>query len=668
LIGRPAEKRKRKGKKAKPHSPEQDASILEETVEGIVAAGLVKRKKNHYRRIHSFILEGKIRINTSGNGTLSIGDDEVVIRKEDTASARNNDLVSAEIIDLRKGIFYGAVQKIMQRDRDQYFAKVVHTARDLVIYNLLDVPGSQEVCSPLTETAPEPGDMALVRLEQGFIRDRQRCSVISLFSPDDDRYDLDRIVMKHSLPAPHRDYPELSDVRNLVHDPGRRKDYTRLLTVTIDGENAKDFDDAISIEKDDAGYLLYVHIADVSAHVRRDSDLDREALNRGTSYYLGNRVIPMLPEVLSNDLCSLREGVDRLTLSVEMRIDRGGEIRGHSFHRGTIRVAKRLTYNRADELLASGEKSRLHDMLAVMYELTALLHSKRIAEGSLELNLTDEALIYENNVVTDIQYIERLKSHQIIEEFMLCANVIVSRALRQAGVPSLYRNHEAVSAESLLSLKNFLRQMNIPFRTTGSAGANIQKVIRAIAGTEIEHVVNLIILKSLMQAYYGASPEGHFGLGFADYTHFTSPIRRYPDLVVHRCLKSLMDKTASPYSLDELIFIGDKSSDMERVAQSAERDFVKIKSCRLMKDRVGEVFQAMVSGVSRYGFYVTLADAPIDGMVPLWVLTDDFYLVKEDEYTVVGKRFGRRFRIGDKITVRLTSVEIERMIIDFDPA
>jgi ribonuclease R len=353
---------------------------------------------------------------------------------------------------------------------------------------------------------------------------------------------------------------------------------------------------------------------------------------------------------------------------VEMHIDNAGKIRHQAFNRGLIRVNRRLTYDLADEILNTGKKNRLHDTLREMYGLAALLHANRIEQGSLELSITDESLIYESNVVTDIRYMERLKSQQIIEEFMLCANVAVSRSLREKGVPILYRNHEAISADSLLALKNFLRLIHIPFKVTGSAVANIQKVINEISGTNLEHVVNLMILKSFMQAYYGASPEGHFGLGFKDYTHFTSPIRRYPDLLVHRCLKSLMDGSKPPYALDELIFIGDKSSEMERVAQSAERDFVKIKSCRLMKERVGEIFQAMVSGVSKYGFFVTLLDMPIDGMVPLRALTDDFYLVKEDEYTIIGKRYGRRFRIGDRITVRLTNVELERMIMDFDIA
>ncbi len=662
------DKRKVKGKRKAKGGREKDASLIQETLNGLVTAGLIKRKKNHYLKIHSFVHEGKIRIGPKGDGVLLFGDSEIIIKRDNTGGAHDSDLVSARIDDFRKGLIFGSVLKILERSRDLYIAKAVLRTHEMVLFNLIDVPGNREAGAPPPVDKILPGDMAFVKLEEGEFKNRQRCSVVSVFSPDDENYDFTRIVMKHSLPPQHKHYPELSSPERLSSDSGRRKDYTRLFTITIDGESAKDFDDAISIEKDRNGYTLVVHIADVSAYVQKGSGLDLEALARGTSYYLGNNVIPMLPEALSNDLCSLREGVDRFTLSVEMRIDRKGAISEQRFSRGLIRVDRRLTYNLADQILLKGGNDQLQKILETMYELTELLHANRVAQGSLELNLTDESLIYENNVVTDIRYLTRLKSHQIIEEFMLCANVVVSRALREADIPSLFRNHEPIPPDSLVSLKNFLRLLNIHFKVSGNVAANILKVLKGISGTEYEHVVNMVILRSFMQAYYGAIPEGHFGLGFKDYTHFTSPIRRYPDLVVHRCLKSLIDGAAPPYETEELVRIGDKSSELERIAQSAERDFVKLKSCRLMKGRVQEVFNAIVSGVSRYGFFVTLVDMPIDGMVPLRTLTDDYYLLKEDEYTVIGKRYGRRFRIGDKITVRLVNVELERMIMDFDIA
>lgn len=276
-------------------------------------------------------------------------------------------------------------------------------------------------------------------------------------------------------------------------------------------------------------------------------------------------------------------------------------------------------------------------------------------------------MIFDNNAsIADIAFATRLDSHMIIEEFMLSANEIVSRVLRQNNVPALYRIHEPIAEEKFIALQNFLKTLGITLREEENAGLALQRVIDSVAQKEYQQVVNFIVLKSLMQAYYGPTPLGHFGLGFKDYTHFTSPIRRYPDLIVHRCIKSLIDKDRPPYSQDELAAIGQQSSKLERIAQSAERDLLKLKACRLLENKIGEEFEGIISGVTRFGFYLSLLDKPIEGMVPLKLLTDDYYLVNEDDYTVIGRRLGRRFRLGDIVKVCLKNVDTDFMRIDFD--
>jgi len=663
----PASRGKGRNQRTKRRSPEADLSVIETTLDGLVAALFLKREKSRFIRIHPFRVEGTIRSNTTGNAIVTtIYDDEIIIRRDDTSGANDTDRVTVRITDFKNGRAAGVVESVLRREKKTCFARVISVSQAEVVYLLLDVPGSREAASPVPDGQLKPGHIALILLEDGLYRKRQRCSLVESYTPDDDRYDLARIVNRHSLPEPGAPYPGADGADFSSRDTAPRTNYTGLFTVTIDGETAKDFDDAISISKKGGRYTLFVHIADVSSYVTPGSSIDREALVRGTSYYLGANVIPMLPEALSNDLCSLREGLDRLTMTVELEIDASGAVTGQKFTRGLIRVNRRLTYNLVERMLIDGERGQLGETLRLMQELATLLHNRRMSQGGLELALTDSELVYENGVAVAIRYAERLRSNNIIEEFMLAANVAVSRVLREREVPTLYRIHEEISPDSLLKLKNFLKQLRIPFKAAGDISTRIQEVLAHVAGKDIEHVINLVILKSLMQAYYGADPEGHFGLGFRDYTHFTSPIRRYPDLVVHRCLKSLIDLKKPPYTRAELVAIGDRSSEKERVAQSAERDFDRIKACRLVKSRVGELFAGVITGVSKYGFYVTLKEIPVEGMVPLRALTDDYYLVKEDDYTVIGKRYGKRFRIGDAIRVKLSAVDVDRMFIDFE--
>ena len=663
------EKKSKSDKKKKKHgSRENDAmEKIAVVLRAFVSIGCLEKKRKAFFKRRHFQLQGSLILNSTGNGILKTEeDDEIIIFKEFINKAHNNDTAEAVLTDFKDGKYYGRITKILQRKKEQYFAKVERRTDKYIYFKLLDSYGEQGARAKLPDNMGK-GEFALIRLKDDG-SDNQECVVEKLFLSDE-QYDVERIKIKHALPDDHKDYSELTDIEKNIpqHELRNRKDYRKLFTVTIDGERAKDFDDAISLEVTKVKYLLYIHIADVSAFVREEGELDREAFKRGTSYYLGNSVIPMLPEALSNNLCSLKEGEDRLTLSVEISFDKKGNEIGREFYRGIINVDKRMTYNSADKTI-DGTKDGLNNILNQMHELALLLKKNRLLRGRVDLDLPDHELIYENQDMKDIVFAKRLRSHLIIEEFMLSANEVVSRALTENDIPALYRVHENISDEKMQSLSNFLRTLGITLKAKTNIGVALQRVIDQVKGKEYEQVVNFIILKSFMQAYYGAEPLGHFGLGFLDYTHFTSPIRRYPDLIVHRCLKSLLDKNKPPYVTSLLEEIGEKSSEMERVAQNAERDLFKLISCRFMEDKVGEVFDAVISGIGRAGFFVALLDKPIEGMVPLRFLTDDYYLIKEDEYTVIGRKLGRRFRMGDRVRVRLKEVFYESMRIDFEVA
>lgn len=667
------EKKKKSASKSKSRSRKEttsltskDIAVIETTIHSMILAGFLVKEKNKLRK-RSLVIDGTISVNSSRDTVITWNEQEILIKRDDLNSAQKGDSVSVKVFDLRRGFFNAEVLKIHKRKKEFHVARITGKSGSLYTLRLLDVPGEIESCANKGHFTAQKNDYAIIILTGSYLSGKAESVIQEVFGEDNEDYDFIRIKNRHSLPEDHSYFDEtVDDITVPPSELENRKDYSKLFTVTIDGETAKDFDDAISIKTSRSGTKIYVHIADVSAYVKPGSRIDAEAFSRGTSFYLGNRVIPMLPERLSNDLCSLREGVPRLTLTAEMNFDNSGNLVKFEAFRGIIKVNKRLTYTRADELIAKKMIGQLPSTLQKMYRFARLLNDKRIRDGRLDLNLTDEEVIYQDSHVKEIRFATRLKSHMLIEEFMLSANEAVSRTLKEKEIPSLYRVHEKTSDESLASLKKFLSVLGIKLNQSLAAGPMIQEILNNVQGKPYEQVVNLVVLKSMMQAYYGIEPLGHFGLGFLDYTHFTSPIRRYPDLVVHRCLKSLIDSAPPPYSVTELIQAGEKSSAMERVAQKAERDMVKLKSCRIMKNRIGEVFDVVISGVSKYGMYVSLIEMPIEGMVPLRNITDDYYVLNEDEYTITGRRYNRRYRLGDKIKVRLALSDPDMLRIDFE--
>jgi ribonuclease R len=455
-----------------------------------------------------------------------------------------------------------------------------------------------------------------------------------------------------------------------------RLDLRELPLVTIDGETARDFDDAVAVLDGPAGGTrLLVAIADVSAYVPRGGALDREARARGTSVYFPDHVLPMLPEALSNGICSLNPGVDRLVQAVLIDCDRHGEVLGAAFFPGVMRSRARLTYTAVRQIVVDGdltvrrEHADLVDDLERMAALGEQMAAIRRRRGSIDLDLPEAEVVVDlQGRPEDILKAERNAAHRLIESFMLAANEAVAQYLTARRLPVPYRIHEPPADDAIRDLARFLEGFGL--RLAVSAGgvrpAAFQHVLEHVAGWPEERLVNTLLLRAMTQARYAPKNAGHFGLAAPCYTHFTSPIRRYPDLVLHRILAAHLrgDTRAIAATADDLAAICEESSKRERLAMDAEREVVQLKKVQFMQDKVGETFDGFVSGVVPFGFFVELAAYFVDGLVHVATLTDDHYELVEYQHRLVGRRRGRVFRVGDQVRVRVASVSIERKQID----
>jgi len=445
----------------------------------------------------------------------------------------------------------------------------------------------------------------------------------------------------------------------LPEDYSGRVDYRDWVTITIDGEKAQDFDDALSIKKLANGhYLLGVHIADVSHYVKPGSPLDQEAYLRGTSVYFPDLTLPMLPEKLSNDLCSLRPRVPRLTVSALMEIDERGNIIQSDFHPSIIQTSERMTYTSVYKIFQGDPEERrgysyLLNDLFLMRHLAQVLKARRLKQGSLDFDLLEPELVYREGLLTAVVPSERNEAHCLVEEFMLAANVAVAAYLTELDYGCLYRVHPAPTRSDLEKLKNLLVHFGLELpRASQIKSADLQKIIESFKGQPEEKFITIQVLRSMRLAVYSDENCGHFGLALPVYAHFTSPIRRYPDLVVHRLLKrALTGKKPRPLPLGDL---ARHCSQRERLADEAERSLIQWRILRLLKDKLGEDFSGIITDINRAGLVVELDDYFIDGLIPYSALGDDYFL-KRDEKTLRGRRSGVTFSLGEKVRVKMVS-------------
>jgi ribonuclease R len=454
----------------------------------------------------------------------------------------------------------------------------------------------------------------------------------------------------------------------------RRLDFRSKITFTIDPEDAKDHDDAVSIEKNESGYQLGVHIADVSYYVREHSHLDKEARGRAASAYLVDRVLPMLPEHLSNDLCSLREDEDRLTMSAIIDLDQSGNVVGHRTAETVIRSRAKLSYEQVQRFLDGGEgfaqRPEMGATLKLMEELAQKLIARRMQSGSIDFEVAEYKVeLDEKGQALRVYRRERKMSNRIIEEFMLLANKIVAGELLAKNIPVLYRVHPAPDPTKLANFVAFAE--NFGYRVSfGSPPRSkfISDFIEGLRGKDEQQILNELLIRSMQKAYYQPENIGHFGLAFASYLHFTSPIRRYPDLIVHRILRQVLrgeyreSKGAALKAM--LTRIGKHCSEQELVIMAAERDTLAIKQAEFLSRQLGEVFDGVISGMLKFGFFVRLIEIGAEGMVRLSELQDDYYTADLEKYEIIGQRTKRVFRLGDRIRIQVVNVSLETGEID----
>jgi ribonuclease R len=650
------------------------------------------------------LVTGTLQIHQAGYGFLTTEkplEPDLFVAAENTGTAMNGDRVVARIIRdapvrrtkdrLKRS--EGRVIRILERAHDTIVGTLQHSrnfyyvvpddprlVQNVYVRPVAAVPDRRQRERPegdrRSQTAARVGDKVVVRLEAWESRHvNPEGEIIEVLGPADaPGVDLLSIIRNYDLPTefPKNVIDEGNAISQTVDSEmlEGREDLRGKFIVTVDPDDARDFDDAIHVDKiDNRGWQVGVHIADVAAYVKPDSALDREARRRGNSVYLPDRVIPMLPERLSNGVCSLKPDVDRLTHSVFVHFDRNGHIKGTRFAKSVIRSARRLTYKEAYAILESSPQDELGKRLHTAWELAALLRRKRFEHGSLDLDFPEvKVRLDEIGKPVRLERIDNDESHQLIEEFMLAANEAVARELKKHAIPTIYRVHENPDPEKLAEYRALVLSHNYKVGDL-THRAELQRFLASIRGKPEEQVLKVGLLKSLKRAHYLPQPLGHYGLAKSNYLHFTSPIRRYADLVAHRALGEREQKRRPRADMSQLAALAQHISDTERVAAEAEIEAVRMKKLeffeRQLTERDPQIFRATIVDVRNYGLVIELPDVLLSGLVHVSSLTDDFYVFESAQRRLIGRQFRRRFAVGDDLRVFVVRVDRFKRQIDF---
>lgn len=606
---------------------------------------------------------------------------EVFIKARRTKTALDSDRVMVRLLPQADGPTpEGEVIRILERAGKPVLGIFGKTKYVSYVRPAAPSPIKEIYIYPDRTRNARPGQQVLARIENWPASDLTPEGYITkvLGFPDEPGVDIQRVIHEHNLPVnfPKRVQDEARALPEKITkgELAGRRDFRGTLCLTIDPEDARDFDDAVSVEELPAGWRIGVHIADVAHYVRAETVLDREAYERATSVYLVDRVIPMLPTRLSNNLCSLKPQVDRLTVSCVAEITKNGEVKKFEVFNSVIHSAARLNYKQVMQYFETGKRGRIDqrvaEQLTIMRRAAAALRARRFKAGSLNLEMPEVKITLDKQgIPVKMEQEKGDESHWLIEDFMLMANQCVAKYFLQKTAPLLYRIHAAPEREKIEEFAGFVQQFGYRFSPKG--GLTTKKLgvlLDRLVNDPRRDMIHMMLLRSLKKAEYSPENVGHFGLGFGHYCHFTSPIRRYPDLWVHRYLKrQLAGKftvTQKKRAQGDLPTIGRWTSDRERQAMDAERESVRIKQLQFLGNRLGDEFAGVISGFLDFGFFVTLDGVWLDGLVRFSGIDDDYYTYNPERFRVTGLRRHRTFSLGDRVRVRLIKVDMERREVD----
>ena len=657
-----------------------------------VSGQLVQVRGNRYALPDSEdLVAGRLQTNPAGFGFVVPDDAEtgerrdVYIAAANLTEAMHGDRVLVRVERQTPRGLEGRIVRILERAHDTVVGRYESDAGGLAYVVPFDRRITTDIHIPSGQSASaEPNDMVVVQLTRWPTATRGAVGrvVEVLGNINEPGVDTQIIIRKHNIPDAHSE-ETVEEARRLgsAVRPGDitgRTDFRLVTTVTIDGEHARDFDDAITLETLKNGhYWLGVHIADVSHYVKEGSALDDEACERGTSVYFTERAVHMFPSELATGLCSLNPHVDRLVQSCLMEVDRRGNVVRYEIHDGVINSDARMTYTAVNAILTDHDAEAIEQyqtfvpLFESMRELFEILNARRRRRGSIDFDLPEtEVILSEYGEIEAIVPAERNIAHRLIEEFMLLANETVAGHLVEHVMPSLHRVHEAPDVKKVAEFEAFIEPLGYGLGVTGRSVTpkHFQKLIDRIRGTPEERPIAALMLRTMQKARYDASSLGHFGLAAEHYTHFTSPIRRYPDLVVHRSLRELRRgpiSDARREELDEdLPEIAKHTSDMERRADDAERELLQWKKVRFMADKVGDEYEGYITGVAPYGLFIELVEHYVEGLVHISSMADDYYRFLEQQHVLRGENTKKVYRLGDKVRVQVVRVDMERRQVE----